>query len=175
MLKKMEHKNSVLNPEREAPNPRTTNVSSFGRRSFLKRLGWGGTALLPAGGLLGSRVVTRADGFHGRPRRGDVALLRFLAAIEIIETDLWQQYNELALGNEAFQTALAVLGRHEEALDHLTSAVRGGFPCLAAVEKDPLLESLRSHARYRDLITELRQTREYFAGVFGGLRRMIST
>ena len=109
MLKKMEHKNSVLNPEREAPNPRTTNVSSFGRRSFLKRLGWGGTALLPAGGLLGSRVVTRADGFHGRPRRGDVALLRFLAAIEIIETDLWQQYNELALGNEAFQTALAVL------------------------------------------------------------------
>jgi hypothetical protein len=26
---------------------------------------------------------------------GDVAILRFLAAAEIIETDLWQQYNEL--------------------------------------------------------------------------------
>jgi hypothetical protein len=28
-----------------------------------------------------------------------------LAAAEILETDLWQQYNELALGNEAFQNA----------------------------------------------------------------------
>jgi hypothetical protein len=27
--------------------------------------------------------------------KGDVAILRFLAAVEIIETDLWQQYNEL--------------------------------------------------------------------------------
>ena len=26
---------------------------------------------------------------------GDAAILRFLAAAEILETDLWQQYNEL--------------------------------------------------------------------------------
>src|SRR5262249_54094000 len=55
------------------------------------------------------RGVARADRSHGDLSRGDAALLRFLAAAEILETDLWQQYNELALGNEAFQTALEVL------------------------------------------------------------------
>ncbi len=40
---------------------------------------------------------------------GDVAILRFLAAAEILETDLWQQYTELALGNAAFQMALKAL------------------------------------------------------------------
>ena len=35
--------------------------------------------------------------------------MRFLAAAEILETDLWQQYTELALGNESFQEALEVL------------------------------------------------------------------
>jgi hypothetical protein len=46
---------------------------------------------------------------QGGAARGDVAILRFLAAAEILETDLWQQYNELALGNAAFQQALQVL------------------------------------------------------------------
>ena len=27
---------------------------------------------------------------------GDIAILRFLAAAELLETDLWQQYTELA-------------------------------------------------------------------------------
>src|SRR5213075_3591913 len=49
----------------------------------------------------------------------DTALLRFLAAAEILETDLWQQYNELAgiqdrevpggSGNPDYTEALAVL------------------------------------------------------------------
>ncbi len=111
MLRKLERKNSVLNTERKAPNPSSIKASQFGRRSFIKRLSLGGTALLPAAGLLASRTVMRANASHGHAGlpRGDAALLRFLAAIEILETDLWQQYNELALGNEAFQTALAVL------------------------------------------------------------------
>ena len=45
------------------------------------------------------RTVARAAGFRGGVARGDVAILRFLAAVEILESDLWQQYNELALGN----------------------------------------------------------------------------
>ena len=44
-----------------------------------------------------------------RLHRGDVAITRFLAAAELIETDLWQQYKELALGNPAFGEALGVL------------------------------------------------------------------
>ena len=36
---------------------------------------------------------------------GDVAILEFLAASELIERDLWQQYNELGRGTAAlFQT-----------------------------------------------------------------------
>jgi hypothetical protein len=31
----------------------------------------------------------------GRLPKGDAALLRFTAAVELIEADLWQQYNEL--------------------------------------------------------------------------------
>ncbi len=55
----------------------------------------------------------------GRLDKGDAAILRFLAAAEIIEADLWQQYNELAgiqdsevpggSGSPAFTAAVAVL------------------------------------------------------------------
>ena len=108
MLTKEERKNCVLNTRKTDADLRGTAASRFGRRSFLRRLGWGGSALLPAATLMASRAVSRADGGGGLTS-GDVAILRFLAAAEILETDLWQQYNELALGNEAFQTALAVL------------------------------------------------------------------
>lgn len=108
-MKKEERKNSVLKTGPTAPIGSTTKVSRLGRRSFLKRLSWGGSVLVPASGLLASQAVARADGVRGGLSRGDTALLRFLAAAEILETDLWQQYNELSLGNEAFQTALEVL------------------------------------------------------------------
>jgi hypothetical protein len=41
--------------------------------------------------------------------QGDVDILRFVAAAEILETDLWQQYQELADNNKAFAAALNVL------------------------------------------------------------------
>src|SRR6266446_3943103 len=81
---------------------------SVGRRSFHKRLGVAG-ALLPAGALIGSQSRARAEDDNGNLSAGDVAILRFLAAAEILETDLWQQYNELALGNAAFQNGLQQL------------------------------------------------------------------
>lgn len=40
---------------------------------------------------------------------GDVAILQFLAAAELIETDLWVQYCEFADGNKAYGDALNVL------------------------------------------------------------------
>ena len=80
--------------------------SRFGRRSFLRRVGLGGAALLPAGSILANGARAGFNGFaRGGLTRGDAAILRLLAAAEILETDLWQQYNELALGNEAFQNA----------------------------------------------------------------------
>ena len=61
------------------------------RRSFLKALG-AASAALSAGALEGA--PSRA-GENGSISRGDAALLRFAAAAEIIESDLWLQYAEL--------------------------------------------------------------------------------
>jgi hypothetical protein len=60
------------------------------RRSFLKGLSVAGAAL-SAGALLPSEARASSGDII---TVGDVAILRFLAAAEIIETDLWQQYNE---------------------------------------------------------------------------------
>jgi hypothetical protein len=62
------------------------------RRSFL-RAGLAAPGAVGAG-FLSSAVSTSAFA-DGGPTQGDVDILRFLAAAEIIETDLWQQYNEL--------------------------------------------------------------------------------
>jgi hypothetical protein len=73
----------------------TTSLAQPGvqRRSFLKGLGVTGAAL-SAGSLL--TTVAEASDRRNIITVGDVAILRFLAAAEILETDLWQQYNELA-------------------------------------------------------------------------------
>jgi hypothetical protein len=70
------------------------------RRSFLQK-GMAAGALTIGAGLLsrGSAVFADSDGDqdkNGRLTRGDAAILRFLAAAEILETDLWLQYQELA-------------------------------------------------------------------------------
>jgi hypothetical protein len=83
--------------------------SGIGRRSFMKRLGMAGAATLPAGALLSGGNRANADERGSKLTNGDTAILRFLAAAEILETDLWQQYNELALGNSSFQLALEIL------------------------------------------------------------------
>src|SRR5437667_8295483 len=65
------------------------------RRSFLGRglvVGGAGTV---GGGLLVNRLPAFAHVESGSLTKGDVAILRFLAAAEILESDLWQQYNEL--------------------------------------------------------------------------------
>ncbi|HKV83902.1 MAG TPA: hypothetical protein VJN88_05060 [Ktedonobacterales bacterium] len=77
------------------------------RRSFLKAgVGAGvASAVLPASGLLMSTAHAASD----KLPRGDVAILRFLAAAELIESDLWSQYAELGGangGNPAYIAAL---------------------------------------------------------------------
>ena len=94
--------------EREGANRRY--LSS--RRSFLVAAGAGalGAGLLAEVPLaLANQALTE----------GDEAILRFLSAAEILETDLWQQYNELAgiqdsevpggTGNSAYTAAVAKL------------------------------------------------------------------
>ena len=87
------------------------------RRAFLRRLGLGAALLAPGAALLsGSRKAFAANNGNGKGNgglnRGDVAILQFLAAAEIIETDLWLQYNELGGVNAAttgYTAALEIL------------------------------------------------------------------
>jgi hypothetical protein len=80
-------------------NPASNTKRPFDRRSFMKSgLLTGGAAAVGAS-LLANGTPARAQE-RGRLSPGDVAILRFLAAAELIETDLWQQYAELGgIGN----------------------------------------------------------------------------
>ena len=72
------------------------------RRSFLQAgLGVGlASAAVPVSVLSASTVQAAAKANKSsRLSKGDVAILRFLAAIELIESDLWVQYNELGGAN----------------------------------------------------------------------------
>jgi len=81
------------------------------RRSFLKGLGIA-SATLSAGALLATEGNAQDTRSPGKLSKGDAALLRFAAAAELIEADLWQQYNELGGvqgGNPAYMAALSNL------------------------------------------------------------------
>jgi len=98
------------------PRQISTLGSSSTRRSFLR------TGLV-APGALGTALV--ADRFSSTTfaasglTPGDESILRFLSALEILETDLWQQYNELGgiqdqevpggSGNKHYTNALSKL------------------------------------------------------------------
>jgi hypothetical protein len=86
------------------------------RRSFLVKGAAVGVGTLGAGRLLADAAPAFAS---GGLTKGDAAILRFLAAAEILETDMWQQYHELAgiqdgevpggSGNPDYTEAVAVL------------------------------------------------------------------
>ncbi len=59
------------------------------RRSFLSGLGLAGASVAASAGDLS------AEDNNNQLTRGDAALLQFALLAETIETDLWQQYNEL--------------------------------------------------------------------------------
>jgi hypothetical protein len=78
------------------PNSEETSRPVVGRRSFLRGLGATGALLLPASALLATKAKARNDDFGGKIGKGDASILRFLAAAEILESDLWEQYWELS-------------------------------------------------------------------------------
>src|ERR671934_2620851 len=95
-----------------------TDVSAprSNRRSFLLTGAAAGAATIAGGKLLADPGSARAS---GGLTPGDAAILRFLAALETLETDAWQQYNELGgvqdaevpggSGNPDYTEALAQL------------------------------------------------------------------
>ena len=97
------------------------------RRSFMK----GG--LLAGGAAVGAGLLANGTSAHaqygkpgGRLNAGDTAILRFLAAAELIEADLWTQYAELGgIGNdqpiEVNPTPNPPLNLYQVALSNLDS------------------------------------------------------
>ena len=70
------------------------------RRSFLKKSMATGSATLGGAFLAGGFPAFGRDDpgpeeKSGRLIKGDAAMLRFAAAVEILATDFWLQYNEL--------------------------------------------------------------------------------
>src|SRR5437899_1620424 len=103
----------------------TSMKTAINRRSFVKNgLTAAGAATVGAGLLADSSSALAEKGpeeHSGRLTPGDAALLRFAAAAETLETDFWDQYNELGgvqdnefpggggSGNPAYTAALTVL------------------------------------------------------------------
>jgi hypothetical protein len=107
---------TVHAPETTAPtNAEGTPQPSraIQRRSFLKGLGVTGAAALSASAFLGAKAG--AEERSGSLTKGDAAILRFLAAAEIIESDLWLQYQELG-------------GVQDDEVSKLASKLIPGYP-----------------------------------------------
>ena len=96
---------------------------TISRRSFLGTGLAVGAAAISAGLLDNGIALAQGKSNMAKAKRhltkGDVAILRWLSALEILETDLWQQYNELGgvqdsevpggSGNKPYTDALANL------------------------------------------------------------------
>jgi hypothetical protein len=89
------------------------------RRSFLRNVGLSAVLLAPGAALLGNAGKALAANESQNPPQpssgltdGDVAILQLLAAAELIEADLWQQYNELGgqdAADSGYKAGLVIL------------------------------------------------------------------
>src|SRR6266481_7642149 len=105
-----------LSPEENVEERVKPFKRSLSRRSFLGKSAALGAGAIGGAWILGDRTPAYAT---GTLIQGDADILRFLSAAEILETDFWQQYNELGgiqdsevpggSGNAAYTAALAVL------------------------------------------------------------------
>jgi hypothetical protein len=78
-------------------NPISNIKRSVDRRAFMKSGLLAGGAAAVGAGLLANGTYAHAEDRDDNDRldEGDIAILRFLAAAEIIESDIWVQYAEL--------------------------------------------------------------------------------
>jgi hypothetical protein len=109
---------AVLTSETHQPSA-TDQENSLGRnirrRSFLKGLGVTGAAATLGTGIIARSVPLFAEEGSGSLTKGDAAILRFLAAAEILESDLWLQYQELG-------------GTQDNEVSSLASKLIPGYP-----------------------------------------------
>src|SRR5207245_826522 len=101
----MEHNAQQAQKENTMEHNTQQPKASTSRRSFLRKgIVAAGTGTIGAGLLAGGLSLPAfAEAGSGGLTSGDAAILRFLAAVEILESDLWQQYNELGGIQIAFE------------------------------------------------------------------------
>ena len=109
------HQGENLPLEDKAERTAPPSKSYVSRRSFLGRTIALGAGTMGASLLTGIRTAQASGGLS----QGDAALLRFPAALELLEADFWIQYNELGgsqdnevsggSGNPAYTEALEVI------------------------------------------------------------------
>ena len=104
---------SILDADQSTTEIKSTGSSN--RRSFLKNTMVAGAAATAGAALLSKGVPAFAEEKSGSLRKGDAAILRFVAAAEIIESDIWLQYNELA-------------GKQDGEVSKLASKLIPGYP-----------------------------------------------
>src|ERR1700747_3634185 len=92
----MSHKVTRSTAEASRSSTDTASDSLSNRRSFLKNTMIAGAATTAGAARLTNGVPAFAQDKSGSLSKGDAAILRFVAAAEIIESDIWLQYNELA-------------------------------------------------------------------------------
>jgi len=88
------------------------------RRLFMRHSLVAGAAATVGAGILANGNFAVAQGASDKLRKGDVAILQFLAAAEIIESDLWLQYQELG-------------GVQDDEVATLASTLIPGYPAKA--------------------------------------------
>src|SRR5881394_1988297 len=93
------------------------------RRTFLCRMGLGAVALAPGAALFSSASRAFGDEDENEIQNGitagDAALLRFPAALEILEADFWIQYNELGGVQDSEVPGGSGIEAYTEALEKL--------------------------------------------------------
>src|SRR5579863_10421722 len=83
-------------------------LGNSNRRSFMRNGAVAGAAATVGAGILGSGLTALGESSKkGKGiTKGDIAILRFLAAAEIIESDLWEQYSELGGTQDSEESGL---------------------------------------------------------------------
>jgi hypothetical protein len=94
------------------------------RRSFLKNSVIAGAAVTAGAAVFQDVPSALAEQGNGHLTGGDAAILRWLAAAEIIESDLWLQYTELA-------------GTQDNEVSNLASQQIPGYPSTATAGSAP--------------------------------------
>jgi hypothetical protein len=118
-------KNRTLTAVASSAAPATTKEETnslepgvANRRSFLKNTLIAGAAASVGAGILAKAPFAFAQDTGEAITKGDAAILRFLAAAEIIESDLWLQYQELG-------------GVQDDEVAKLASKLIPGYPAKA--------------------------------------------